>query len=191
MSQRIAPLAESAWSSEVRSLLTRAWVPGVGPSAFRCTVARHEELFKAWDPLGAALLLAGQLPARDRELLILRTAVHARSDYEWGQHVRTAPRFDISDAQVAAIGGGEPCKWPARDAALLQTVDDLFERGVISDSTWQVLVGSYTEPQLIEIIMMVGQYLVNAWLTSSLAVAPLPGLARLPGPPAAERTAPG
>ena len=53
------------------------------------TLVRHPGLFRKWLPFGGKLL-AGKLPPRDRELLILRTGWNTRADYEWHQHVRIA-----------------------------------------------------------------------------------------------------
>src|SRR3954471_18338473 len=54
------------------------------------TLARHPKLLKRWSAFGGVLLYGGVLPARERELLILRTALHCHAHYEWGQHVAIA-----------------------------------------------------------------------------------------------------
>ena len=51
------------------------------------TLAHHPRLLKRWSAFGGVLLYGGALPARERELLILRTGYLCRAPYEWGQHV--------------------------------------------------------------------------------------------------------
>ena len=50
------------------------------------TLAHHPRLLKRWSAFGGVLLYGGELPPRERELLILRTAANCGADYEWGQH---------------------------------------------------------------------------------------------------------
>lgn len=79
---RIPPLPESEWSAELRSVLD-AHPPGfdvrLGENNIFPTLARHEALFRAWLPFGGFLLGRGMLPARERELLILRTGCNCSS----------------------------------------------------------------------------------------------------------------
>ena len=52
------------------------------------TMIRNPEVFGAYLPLGTRLLAHSSLTAREREILILRTAYGIRADYEWGHHAR-------------------------------------------------------------------------------------------------------
>src|SRR5947208_15339848 len=69
------------------------------------TLVRHPGLFRKWLPFGGKLL-AGKLPARDRELLILRTAWHSQAAYEWGQHVGIARSDGVTGDEVARVVAG-------------------------------------------------------------------------------------
>jgi alkylhydroperoxidase family enzyme len=51
----------------------------LGDNNIFSTLARHRDLFRAWLPFGGALLGGGVLPARERELLILRTGWNCAS----------------------------------------------------------------------------------------------------------------
>src|SRR5437016_13700860 len=73
---RVPPLAESDWPEELRSVLEArpaALDTRLGDNNIFATFARHKDLFRAWLPFGGFLLAGGVLPARERELLILRT----------------------------------------------------------------------------------------------------------------------
>ena len=89
---RIPPLSPDQQDDQARELLAGAAAPGVPASHIFSTLVRHPGLFRKWMPFGGKLL-AGKLPARERELLILRTGWRCQSVYEWGQHVLIARAF--------------------------------------------------------------------------------------------------
>jgi 4-carboxymuconolactone decarboxylase len=180
--QRVAPLDESEWGDDVKVLLSHTWVPGVKPSLFRRTMARHGRIFRTWDPFGSSLLLDGALSARDRELLILRTVVHTHGVFEWAYHVPLALRSGISEVEVSAISEDDRSSWTPHDAALLAAVDDLLDRHAVSDPVWDVLSQTYSDNQLIEVPLVVGQYMSNAFITNTLRIEPPEGMPRLPTP---------
>src|SRR5262245_56449115 len=102
---RVAPLEEHEWSASTRARLLDSWLPAgeapPKPSTVRATLARHETLFAAWDPFGAAIF-NGTVPARDREVLILRTAWLTQCRAQWAYHEAPAARAGLTDADIAA-----------------------------------------------------------------------------------------
>ena len=81
---RIRPLPP-----EDRDPESKALIDSIGSSSTDNTfntLARHPSLLRAWMPFAAGILVEGQLPARVRELAILRTGWNCRSEYEFGQH---------------------------------------------------------------------------------------------------------
>jgi 4-carboxymuconolactone decarboxylase len=177
---RIPPLPESERDEKTKELLQPLQVDGVDLNIFS-TLVRHPRLFKRWSAFGGTLLVRGELPARDRELLILRTAWNCKADYEWGQHARIARTSGLSDDEIAraALGPDAP-KWSPLDAALLRACDELHRESSISEATWHVLAGSYDDQQLIEICMVIGQYHLVAFTLNSLGVEREPGVEGLP-----------
>ena len=127
------------------------------------------------------LLLAGMLPARDRELLILRTGWNCGSDYEWGQHVRIGRMAGLSVDEIARIPQGpDATGWAPFDATLLRAADQLHAQSFISDQTWEELARRYDERQLIEVPMLVGNYHAVAFTLNSLGVEREEGVVPLP-----------
>lgn len=171
---RIPPLPEHEWSGELRPIL-QATPPDfdvrLGDNNIFPTLARHEELFRAWLPFGGFLLGRGVLPARERELLILRTGFNCSSDYEWGQHVRIAERIGIEREDIMRVADGpNAAGWSPADAALLRAADELHAQSKISDGTWAELAESYDERGLLEIAMLVGHYHMVAFALNSAGV---------------------
>ncbi len=145
------------------------------------TLAHHPKLLKRWAAFGGTLLFGGELPPRDRELLILRTALHTSAEYEWGQHVGIGLMAGLTEEEIERLhsdGGSEA--WSDTDTALLAAADELHADSVISDATWKALADSYDYKQLIEICMVVGQYHMVAFTLNSLGIEPEPGLPEFP-----------
>ena len=167
---RIPPLPEADRDDQARELLDQTGGEAAGATNIFTTLVRHPGLFRRWLPFGGKLL-AGKLPARDRELLILRTGWNCRSDYEWAQHVRIARGAGLSDDEIARVreGAGEE-GWSDHDALLLRAADELHAAACLSDATWARLAAHYDERQLVEVPMLVGHYHMVAFTLNSLGV---------------------
>jgi len=181
---RIPPLPESEWDDELRQIL-EASPPGLdgrlGDNNIFPTFARHKDLFRVWLRFAGFLLGGGVLPARVRELLILRTGYNCASAYEWGQHVRVCEGLAMDREEILRVAEGPQAQgWSPADAALLCAADELHARTKISDATWARLAESYDERGLIEIAMLVGHYHLVAYTLNSLEVELDEGLEGLP-----------
>jgi alkylhydroperoxidase family enzyme len=173
---RIAPLTPDEHDEQTRELLGTAGAPGSPASNIFTTLVRHPGLFRKWLPFGGKLL-AGKIPARERELAILRTGWQCRSEYEWGQHVLIGKASGLTDDEIARIQEGPDAPgWDAFDAALLRAADELHDDSCVSDATWEALAGRYDVPQLIELVMLIGHYHLVAFTLNSLGVQREPGV---------------
>lgn len=178
---RIGPLPEPERTEVQRDLLAPV-LAGPGPKATNlyATLVRHPRLFHRWEALGGTLLFRGELPARHREILILRTARNTGSDYEWGQHVRLGTEAGLRAEEIercAADGG-----WADDDEAgpLVAAADELHAGSTVGDATWERLAARYDDAQLIEIVAVVGYYHQAAFLLNALGVQREPGVVALP-----------
>ena len=182
---RIPPLPPSQWPAElhgVRDIVPAGTDTPLGDFNIFGAFAHHPALFQKWMPLGGYLLGGGTLPPRDRELLILRTAVRCGSSYEWGQHVDIALRIGLSREEVDRVVAGPGAEgWSAHDATLLRAADELHDTSTISDGTWDTLSAAYDRRQLIEVAALVGQYHLVAFALNALRVPLDEGLEPLPG----------
>lgn len=179
---RIPPLPEAERDGFATELLAFAGGPGGGGRTINLwtTLVRHPGLFRRWIPFGGKLL-AGKIPPRDRELMILRTAWRCRAEYEWGQHCRIARLAGIGEDELVLIaeGPGAP-GWDPFDAALLRAVDELHDGSRVTDETWAVLTDRYDEKQLIELPMLIGQYHLVAFTMNTLQLEHEAGADRFP-----------
>ena len=146
----------------------------VGAPGLFSTLGRHRRLFRPWLRFASRLMPGGKLPRRDAELVILRVAFLAASEYEWGHHERIALRFGLSRDDVERVrDGADAPGWSARQVAILRAVDELHATRTLSDTTWEGLrAGGLTEAELIELPILVGHYEMLAMWLNALRVQP-------------------
>jgi len=173
---RVPPLAPEDMDEETRARF------GDGPilAIFR-TLAHHPELMKRWLVFGNHVLAKSSLPARERELVILRVGWLCQAGYEWGQHVLIGRAAGLSDEEIARIAEGPAAEgWTSEERWLLRAADELHGDAFISDATWAALADSLEVEQLMDLIFTVGQYNLVSMALNSLGVQPEEGLPRLP-----------
>lgn len=132
---------------------------------------RHPGLFRCQMETGLQLLGKGEIGPRDRELAIMRVGWWCRAPFEWGEHVRVAKRYDISDEEIERVTQGSSAPgWSEHDRAILRAVEELLTDYMITDETWEVLARTWSERQLMEFPVLVGQYFLTALQQNSLRV---------------------
>lgn len=184
---RIPPAVLPPLATLVAALAGR--VTHTEPHRIFTTLARHRRLFRCWLPLGAALLLRGDLPRRDTELLILRTAWNCGCWYEWVQHATLATSHGLTADIVQAIPDWQASEaWSPSQRLLLAAADELHRERVISDDTWVELAAERRDTELIELCFLVGHYQMLAMTLNSLGVEPEPSALRALGERAAEQS---
>lgn len=178
---RIDPVLEPA--ADVAAVLaTTLRGPGEAPLNVFATLARHPRLLKRFNALGGLFVVHGELPARERELVVLRTAWITRSEYEWGQHVLLGRRAGVTDEELGRlVRPVERTLWPVEDAALLEFVDELVVTCDVGDERWAVQRERWSDAQLLELVMLAGFYRMLAGALNAVRVQPEP---ELPGFPA-------
>lgn len=168
---RIPPLENP--SSEVSELLAKTTIFPDGPvlNIFR-TMAHNGRLLKRVNVLGGYFLAHGLLPARERELVILRTAWRSACRYEWGQHVLIAREVGLSDELIEAAASEEAwSSMSAGDAALMAFVDGLVATADVDDGQWQTQRARWSDEQMMELVMLVGFYRMIAGYLNAVRVS--------------------
>jgi alkylhydroperoxidase family enzyme len=145
-------------------------------SPYLSTIVRHEGLYRRYNEFAVKLHTGGLIPARARELLLLRSAWLCQAPYEWEQHVTIAKVIGLSTDEIElVISGPDHPEWDPLEAALLRSVDELHAIGSLTDSTWEALAENLDETQLVELPVLVGMYHLIAYVMNSLRVPPEEG----------------
>ena len=172
---RIKPLKPDEWSEEQHELL-KPVIEGKGLARgvlnVFSTLVRHPKLYKRWSVFATHVLFKSSISAREREMLILRTAHNCGSAYEWGQHESYARAVtDLSDPEIDSIKTTPPAThWSECEGLLLTMSDELHTDHCISDETWNSLLRHLSETQIMDAIFTVGNYTQLAMALNSFGV---------------------
>jgi len=136
------------------------------------TLAHHPQLYFRWSELGRYLLNGSTLPARDREIVILRMGWICQAPYEWSQHARIAKAdAKMTDAEVQRIAVGANAQgWTDFERTLIRMVDEIRYEAMISDATWAALREKYSLEQAIDAMYTASQYQLVSMALNSLGV---------------------
>jgi len=133
--------------------------PGMRRAVQACPAPEDEMCQKFWT-LGGHFLDHNKIPARDRELLTLRTAYLIRAEYIWASHQDSyAIKSGLTKQEVARVTRGPDDEgWNEADRTLLRAADELYSRRFITDATWKSLSRRYDDRELLEIVLTVANY---------------------------------
>lgn len=170
---RVAPLPAERWDAEaadaLKAMLPRWRRTPEHASNALATLVNHPALTKAFLPLNVHLLFSSTLPARERELVVLRVAHLRDCAYEWTHHVDMGQQVGLTEDDIAAAAGDAAPDNPF-DRALLDAVDELHHHSRISDETWTALGAELDERQLMDLVFTVGTYGMLALAFNTLGV---------------------
>jgi alkylhydroperoxidase family enzyme len=168
---RVHPLPESEWNDTTRKVLSDVRIGnGEVPNIFR-TLANHPDLMKRWLVFGNHVLFKSTLPARERELVILRIGFLCEAEYEWAQHVRIGRDAGLTNDEIHRIKVGHTARgWSESDTLLLRATDELHKDACITDATWQGLTRYYSTQQLMDLVFAIGQYNLVSMVLNTLGV---------------------
>ncbi len=157
---RLTPLPAEQWDDEVqlalKGMLPRDRQNPEGAGTALATLVRHPDLTKAYLGFNVYLLFRSTLPARLREVAVLRVAHRRDCTYEWEHHVEMAKAEGLTDDDVEAIRNGGAND--QLDRLVVRATDELEEKSNLTDETWAALGEHLTERQRMDFVFTVGAY---------------------------------
>ena len=175
------PLATPPYSEPVQAALDRIMPPGVPPLGLFRAIASNERVFLR--VMAGGLLDRGSISLRDRELVIDRTCYRCGSEYEWGVHVAFfGPKIGLTEQETRDLCATdlESTAFSPRDRALLHLADSLHDRADVDDDLWAELTRHWSPAELVEIVVLAGQYHAISFATNAFRVPLEPFAARFP-----------
>jgi alkylhydroperoxidase family enzyme len=184
---RIPPLEQVFWTGDLRALLDPD-ATGRPIAAIYRTFAQHPVLYRPRQELSEYIRTKSTLPARLRELAILRIGALCGSDYEWGAHVPAGRAAGLTAEEVAKIATTPLAPlpaisvngWRAQDAAIIRAVDELFAADTVSDPTWTSLSSTLDRRQRIDLLITIGGYRMVSMALNTFGVPLEPDSAQIP-----------
>jgi AhpD family alkylhydroperoxidase len=155
---RIAPVAQPD-EAQAKALAKTPVLPSGAVRNIFTTLAWQPVLLQRFNAMAGTFMLFSTLTAAERELIVLRVAATIRCRYELGQHLPLAREAGLDEdtirtvLDVPAVTGLAP-----GEALLTELTDQVLARGTVDDATWTRLQARYGEPQLIELLALIGQY---------------------------------
>lgn len=144
---------------EQRTLLGKAAMDGAEVSNLARTLAHNARLLERFNVYGGYFQRYPTLPTRVRELAIIATAVASDCTYEAVQHSRIARRSQLlSETDLDVLMRRSHEFADPLDLAVAAAADEICRENRVSDGTWAELEATFTVPQLIEMLMLVGFY---------------------------------
>ena len=178
--QRVAPLNRTEHADEIISATTRLKnaVSGAdGPPVplehcpdMVATLMRYPKLWDRLSLLSAQLQSAdATLPVRVRQLAIMRTVWLCGAPYQWGEHLARTKLAGVSEAEIERLQhGSDGGDWKPFDRAVIAAVDDYHSDHFVSEATWIELAAQLDESQLVELLVLIGQFASVAFVLNSL-----------------------
>jgi 4-carboxymuconolactone decarboxylase len=136
-------------------------------------MANAETAFRPWIRWGNVLLSELALDPVLRELAILRVARRTpHAEYAWVQHVAIAKAVGAGDDQIAAIDRGEvESECLSEDQRLvLVFATEVVRDARASDATFERLSQRLSAREIVELLMVIGQYMMVARVMATTAI---------------------
>ena len=153
------------------------------PLALLRIVAHADTAFEPWLRYSNTLLRKLALDPLLRELAILQVARLSDSEYEWTQHVPIAQSFGASEATIAAIEAGseEDPELAEEHRAVLSFTREVVLDGAAGEQAVAAMRARLGERELVELLLVIGNYLGLARLIATVGLEPHEPVVRLPG----------
>jgi alkylhydroperoxidase family enzyme len=120
--------------------------------------------------LAFALLKRGHLNPKLRELVILRVASLSGSTYEKIQHLPAARKAGATDAEIASAESGHPAGLDSGTALAFRFAEECARDVKVSEATIVEARSRFSPPEIAELTLLVGFYMMTARFLETLGV---------------------
>lgn len=168
---RIAPVTDAELTENQRAVLGPMIAAGRPVLNIFRTLARAPAALKGFLGWGEYVLSKkNDLPAREREIVVLRIGWLCKAGYEWTQHVPIGVRAGLTEEEIQRIKAGADAGWSEADAALIRATDELHRDQFIGDSAWAGLRAHFSDKQCMDLVFTAGQYTQVCMMLNSFGV---------------------
>ena len=157
----------ASFAPVLRKRLEELW--GQPVNLYRA-LGNHPALTAAWTEFASAIRHESSTPRALRELMILRTAQIARSEYEWAHHLRMARKVQVSEAKIAALAGWRTAEeFDAKERAALALTEAVMACNV-SDEVHAEVKRHFSDAEFVELSLTAGFYAMVSRMLDAMRV---------------------
>ena len=133
-------------------------------------LGNHPALTAAWTEFANAIRHDSKTPRALRELMILRTAQIANSEYEWAHHLRMARNADVSEAKIAALAGWRTAgAFDAQERAALALTEAVMACNV-TDAVHAEVKQHFSDAEFVEMSLTASFYAMVSRMLDAMRV---------------------
>jgi len=133
-------------------------------------LGNHPALVAAWTEFFSTIRHESRTPRNLRELMILRAAWLARSEYEWAQHLKMARKAGVREEQIAALADWHASQcFDARERAALALTDALTA-GSVSDALYAEVSRYFGHAEYVELCLTAAAYAMVSRMLEAMRV---------------------
>jgi len=133
-------------------------------------LGNHGPLTAAWTEFANAIRHDSRTPRALRELMILRTAQLARSEYEWAHHLRMARKAGVDEAKIAALADWRNAKmFDDKERAALALTEGVMACNV-TDRVHAEVKRHFSDAEFVELSLTAGFYAMVSRMLDAMRV---------------------
>jgi alkylhydroperoxidase family enzyme len=133
-------------------------------------LGNHGPLTAAWTEFANAIRHDSRTPRSLRELMILRTAQLARSEYEWAHHLRMARKAGVEEAKIAALAGWRASPlFDAKEKAALALTEGIMACDV-TDRLHSEVKRHFSDAEFVELSLTAAFYAMVSRMLDAMRV---------------------
>jgi 4-carboxymuconolactone decarboxylase len=133
-------------------------------------LGNHPALTAAWTEFANAIRHESRTPRALRELMILRTAQIARSEYEWAHHLRMARKAGVDEAKIAVLADWRTARiFDPKERAALALTEAVMACNV-TDSVHAEVKRHFNDAEFVELSLTAGFYAMVSRILDAMRV---------------------
>ena len=133
-------------------------------------LGNHPALTAAWTEFANSIRHDSRTPRALRELMILRTAQLAHSEYEWAHHLRMARKAGVAEAKIAALANWRTdAAFDAKERAALALTEAVMACKV-TDEVHAEAKRHFSDAEYVELSLTAGFYAMVSRMLDAMRV---------------------
>jgi AhpD family alkylhydroperoxidase len=129
------------------------------------------EIAKGWEALLTAVRNKSSLPARLRELMILRVAVLNRAQFEFDAHAPIAMKEGVSQAQLEELQKDTVVSgFSELEVLVLEFTDVMTKQVQVPDALYDLVKTHFNDQEILEVVTTISAYNMVSRLLNALHV---------------------